>query len=186
MILPPTERFQVPIPRAFHSFELGGPFDKCMVCGRDILKDGTTYFIEKAYRSGEVVFEYAICDSCRGDANEMISFESMSNIGIYLMEHSDALARRSALLNSFDNSVVPWLDSCFFTGTERSECPDFQICAECLGDQLVVSLLPMLISQEAGETFQSLMSKQTRDNFDGFTRETLNPPVDYHAPPLLI
>lgn len=186
MIFEDMPRFQVPIPSIFHSFEKDAPFSECVACGRPLLRDGVSYFIEKAFRKGEVVFEYVICEFCRGVVSETISFESMSNIGAYLTENMDAFAGRGELLEGFDNSVQAWLSECFFTGTKRRECDSYQICAECDGLNLVVSLLPMVISEEAAETFQSLMSKQTRDSFGDFTRETLNPPADFHDIPLLV
>ena len=186
MIFTPTEKFQVPIPVIFHSFERDALFAECVVCGRQLLEDGVSYFIEKAYRDSEVIFEYSICDECRGTANDWISFDSMTNIGSYLFDNMDAFNKRGDLLSDFDNSVKPWLDSCFFTETGRSACDNYQICAECEGGNLVVSFLPMMISEEAAEIFQSLMSKQTRDSFGDFTREKLNPPVDFHDIPMLV
>jgi hypothetical protein len=186
MIFGDMERFQVPLPTIFHSFEKESPFSECVACGRKLLVGGVTYFIEKAYRRGEVIFEYAICDSCRCAANEMISLESMSNLGAYLAENIESFMSRGELLEGFDNSVQPWLKKCFFTETPRETCENFQICAECDGPNLVVSLLPMMISEEAAEIFQSLMSKRTRESFGDFTRETLNPPADFHDIPLLV
>jgi len=186
MIFSQSEKFQVPVPTIFHSFEKDAPFSECVSCGRKLLEHDVGYFIEKAYQSKEVIFEYAICDSCRGAVSGMISCESMSNIGAYLMERSDSFLGRGELLENFDNTVTPWLSKCFFTENLRDDCDSYQICAECEGPNLVVSVLPVMISQEAVETFQSLMSRQTRESFEDFTHETLNPPVDFHDIPLLV
>jgi hypothetical protein len=43
-----------------------------------------------------------------------------------------------------------------------------------------------MISGNATEEIQSLISKQTRESFDKFTREVLNPPVDLKNMPILI
>ena len=166
MLFTSSDKFQVPIPTIFHSFEHDAPFSKCVSCDRPLREKGVSYFIEKLYRKDEVVFEYALCESCRSASSEMISFESMTDIGSFLMDKMDSFSEREKLLANFDNSVQPWLKNCFFTDSERISCDNFQICAECDGPDLVVSLLPMMISEEATEIFQSLMSKQTRDSLE--------------------
>jgi hypothetical protein len=44
----------------------------------------------------------------------------------------------------------------------------------------------MLVSSEATERIQKLLSKKTREGFGGFVRETLNPPVDFQDVPVLL
>jgi hypothetical protein len=43
-----------------------------------------------------------------------------------------------------------------------------------------------MISEDAVEEIQQLISKQTRESFDGFVRDVLNPPVDFKDIPILI
>jgi hypothetical protein len=43
-----------------------------------------------------------------------------------------------------------------------------------------------MISAKASEEIQKLMSKKTKDSFDSFIKETLNPPVDFKDIPVLI
>ena len=96
------------------------------------------------------------------------------------------MMRREELIQNFDNSVKPWLDECIFTGEKRLECSNYQICAECRGTNLIVSFLPLMVSFHATENIQQLMSKKTRESFDRFVREKLNPPVDFKDIPVLI
>jgi hypothetical protein len=186
LVFDDNQSFTLPIPRIFYSFFHEGMFPECSVCSRPLLNDGTSYFIEKAYRKSEVIFEYAMCDECRSGMGEEISFESMMNLTEYFMEHGDLMLRRDRLMRNFDNSVKPWLDECLFTGEKRTEIDDYQICAECSGTNLVASFLPFMISGNATEEIQSLISKQTRESFDKFTREVLNPPVALKNIPILI
>ena len=178
--------FSVPIPKIFHSFELDAPFAKCSACGAELIGTATPYFIEKAYKGSEVIFEYAMCDDCRGGMSQEMSEESMANLGLFFMENIDLDERFGTLLGSFDNSIKPWLDKCVITGKPRSECDGFQICAQCENDQIVVALAPMMVSSEATEQIQELLSKKTREGFDGFVKDTLNPPVDFQDVPVLL
>ena len=178
--------FLIPIPKIFHSFFHEGMFSRCSVCDISLLKEGVSYYIEKAYNKGEVVFEYAMCNECRVSMETYISEESQMAIFNYFFEHFDAMKEHAELLEKFDNSVKPWLETCLLTGRRRDETACYQICGECNGPSLVVSFLPFMISSEATEEMQGLLSKKTRENFDGFVREVLNPPVDFHDIPLLI
>ena len=178
--------FSVPIPRIFYSFFHEGMFPKCSVCETPLLKDGVSYYIEKAYNKGEVVFEYAMCNDCRSSMEDEISEESQVSIFNYFFEHMDVMQSHGELIENFDNSVKPWLASCLLTGTKREETESYQICAECEGSNLVVAFLPLMISSDATEEMQKLISKKTRESFDGFVRDVLNPPVDFHDIPMLI
>ena len=180
------QRFLIPIPRIFYSFFHETLFPECTVCGKSLLDEGVSYFIEKAYRKGEVIFEYAMCDDCKDGMGGELSMESMMNIANYFMEHGDLIARRAELMQNFDNSVKPWVSECLFTGKLRSECEMYQLCAACEGRNLVVSFLPFMVSEDAIEDIQSLLSKETKESFDKFTREVLNPPVDLKNIPILI
>lgn len=179
------QNYSIPIPRIFYSFEHDGIFQHCTVCHNYLLENDVSYFIEKAYRGKEVVFEYAMCTECRDSMETELSMESMVNIGNYFIEHVN-MNYRAELLDNFDNNIKPWMDECIFTGAKRSESQDYQICAECQGTHLMVSFLPLMISSTAIEEIQELMSKKTRDSFDRFVRNSLNPPVDFKDIPVLI
>lgn len=179
------QHYSIPIPRIFYSVEHDGVFQHCSVCGSYLLDEEVSYFIEKAYRGPEVVFEYAMCSGCRDSMETELSMESMVNIGNYFIEHVN-MNYREELLEQFDNNIKPWLDECVFTDIKRSECKDYQICAECQGPNLMVSFLPLIISSTAIDEIQNLMSKKTKDSFDRFVRDTLNPPVDFKDIPVLI
>jgi len=183
---PEEKFFSIPIPKIFHSFFHEGMFPSCNVCDKGLLQEGVSYFIEKAYQKREVAFEYAMCDECRMAMGEELSLESMMNLANYFMEHGDLLARREHLIANFDNNIKPWINECLFTGKLRSECESYQICAECEGTNLIVSFLPFMISEDAVEDIQKLISKKTRESFDKFIRDVLNPPVDFKDIPILI
>ena len=178
--------FNVPVPKIFYSFEKEGIFTNCSVCDSFLLEEGVSYFIEKAFKGTEVIFEYAMCDNCREGMGEEISLESMMNLGNYFMENVDMHERYETLIAQFDNSIKPWVEKCLFTEKQRGECESYQICALCEGSKLIVSFLPFMVSSGAAEEMQELMSKKTRESFDGFIRDVLNPPVDFKDIPVFI
>lgn len=178
--------FLIPIPKIFYSFFHEGLFPNCTVCETPLLHDGVSYYIEKAYNKGEVVFEYAMCNDCRCSMEDAISEESQMAIFNYFFEHFDVMKEHADLISQFDNSVKPWVEKCLLSGRKRDEIDCYQICAECDGPNLVVSFLPFMISSEVTEEMQGLLSKKTKESFDGFVRDVLNPPVDFHDIPLLI
>jgi hypothetical protein len=170
------EEFTVPIPSCFYSTELGTPFKTCTMCSAALINNETNYFIEKYYRNHNVAFEYAICEHCKNSMSEGISNESLHNMSQYFIENIDILSRIQ-LLENFDNSIVPWLEKCVFKDIQRSECSEYQLAAQCRGDQLIVSFLPFMVSIQATEEIQTIISRETKENFDRF-REKLNYPVD--------
>lgn len=178
--------FNVPIPRIFHSFEKDGMFTHCTACNSYLLEDGNSYFIEKAVKGKEVIFEYAMCANCRDTMTDEISFESMMALGEYFLSNTNMEERQNELMNSFDNSIKDWVSKCLFTQQPRNECESYQLCAECEGKNLIVSFSPFMISSSAAEEIQQLISKETRKSFDKFTREVLNLPTDFKDIPILI
>ena len=170
------EEFTVPIPTCFYSTELGTPFKACTMCSTVLIDSDINYFVEKYYRNHNVVFEYAICEQCKNSMSDEISDKSMFAMNKYFMENVDIM-NRILLLETFDNSIVPWLKNCIFTNRERSECGEYQLAAQCCGDQLIISVLPFMVSIQATEEIQSIISKKTKENFDKF-RKKINPPVD--------
>ena len=177
--------YSVPIPTCFHSTELGGPFKSCTICNCDLLNSGRDYYIEKVFRDANIEFEYAICEDCKSELSGKVSMESMMNIGNYFMNNFD-LEGRVEMLNKFDNSIVPWIERCIFKGIERRNCRDYQLSAHCRNQQLVVSILPFMVSYEATKEIQENISKQTKENFDKFVKEVLNPPSSLKGLPVIV
>lgn len=176
----------IPIPKIFHSFLSEEKFSKCSVCNLYLLKEGTNYLIEKGFKGSEVIFEYAMCNSCRINMAGQLSVQSRKLIEHYFDERVDLANRREQLIEDYDQSVEPWITECLVQGNQRETCESYQICAECIGEHLVFTYLPFMLSSNAIEDLEKLLSKKTRDKLDDFTRDVLNSPVHLEDIPILM
>ena len=179
------EAYSVPIPTCFHSTELGGLFKSCTICKCDLLNSNKDYYIEKIFRDMNVEFEYAMCDDCKSELSGKVSMKSMMNIGNYFMKNFD-MESRMAMIDNFDNSIIPWIERCIFKGIARCNCRDYQLSSHCRNEHLIVSILPFMVSFEATEEIQQTISKETKDSFDKFVKEVLNPPTSLKDLPVIV
>jgi hypothetical protein len=172
-------RHYMKIPEIFHSFQAEGPFERCLICERYLLKDGVQYLIEKAYKKEEVIIECATCMDCCINMREELSRESLQRIDSYFDEHVDLLMRRRKLIRTSSDRLEPWIDKCVITGRDRSEQENFQVYAQCDGKDLLFSYLPYMISGAAINQMYKLLSKKTRDHLDGFVDEYFGLPSEF-------
>jgi len=173
----------IPIPPLFFSAQHGRPFDACVACERPLLVDGVSYLIEKAYRNGEVTFEYALCTACHANIAEDLSAESMQRIETHFEERVDLVDRSDALLEWADDDAEPWVETCILTKRRRRDCAEHQLLAECRGGELVLGVLPFMLSGAAMEDLFRLLSKKTRESLDDFTGRYLGMPPEFAEPP---
>jgi hypothetical protein len=163
------------IPEMLFSSETSKPFENCMMCNQFLLKAGTGYMIEKAVRQiadmnvREVIFEYAMCHQCAAKMNETLSVESRERIGRYLIERTDPVLRRFKLLTTDQPlEIVPWIENCAVKDTPISRSKEYQIVAECNGENLVFNFFPIALSVEALDEMSMLLSPKSRGEIDDF------------------
>ena len=168
----------IPIPKEFWSFADDGPFKECTVCNIPLLDEGSLYLVEKAFKDSEVVFEYAMCMDCHLRLRQDLSAQSLRLIDHYFDEHVDLVKRREALLRSYNEDISPWLSECLITGKPIDQCEDYQIMTLCDGEDLLFTYIPCLLSGEAMEAIQSILSKKTKERLDGFVDEFLGLPPE--------
>jgi hypothetical protein len=174
------------VPRVFQSFLRNDLFDRCLVCDHFLLADGKQYVIEKGIRNTEVIFEYAMCFDCYGSLGEELSSESSSRIEQYYhLRGVDFVGRRRELLRATSYSVNPWIDRCIVTGRARAGCSEYQIFAQCDGQDLLFTYVPFMISGDAIEEMVGLLSSKTRDRLNGFIDEFLGIPPELKSLPVV-
>ncbi|EDY80581.1 hypothetical protein VDG1235_195 [Verrucomicrobiia bacterium DG1235] len=150
-----------PIPKDFHSFEKGAPFQHCSLCNADLFKEGTNYLIEKAFRKKETIFEYAMCLDCYSGLQQSLSKKSRELIENYFEEHIDTNTRASTLLDKHGRRSRSWLGHCMIKGTPRWKCEEHQIYGLFIDKDIVFNGLPYMLSGAAIDDILQLLSPET-------------------------
>lgn len=156
-----------PIPSEFDSEYEERPFQSCSRCGEQ-LSSFDNYQINKAFRNGECVFEYAFCAVCRDALLEEFSEESKANLERHQKENMHA---------------VNGTGECCFCGTSRAQSPmrDFMVTALCRGSSLLDSLM---ICGGCQDSIQELLSEKTKEVRRKFFESLPGVPPDWEPEPI--
>jgi hypothetical protein len=174
----------IPVPKTFHSFASGKPFDRCVVCEKHLLENGTQYVIEKAIKkypgfgAQDVIYEYAMCIGCTTRMREALSGESLVVIDQYFDARVNLVERRNRMLRTAGLNVEAWLSHCLLTGTPREDLSEYQLYAHCDGPDMLFSYLPYVISAQALSDLSNLISAETKDILDDFIDEHFGLPPE--------
>lgn len=176
MELPPLGEIleYIRIPKPFHSFATGKPFKTCITCEKNLLKTGTQYLIEKAIvkypdsPATDVIFEYAMCLECAEKMRQTLSRASVARIDQFFAERTDLVSRREALLQKGEPDLDDWLQTCIVTGKPVTEVTEYQIYAHCNGQDMFYEYAPYMLSGEAIDEIQELLSPETKEVLDDF------------------
>ncbi|MGD1848780.1 MAG: hypothetical protein ACFB10_25595 [Salibacteraceae bacterium] len=169
------------IPPVFHSDLTQAPFENCVLCEQFLLKDGTPYVIEKAFKRNlklqitNTLFEYAICMDCVEKMREVISKESAIAMEKYMAERVDLAKRRQELIAAKDFTIESWLGKCIITEKPMETLSEYQISCQCDGSSMLYTFLPYMISEEAILELVENISEKTKDELDGFRDTFLGP-----------
>ncbi len=152
-----------PIPDELHSAYTDEPFASCTRCGEGLIDYPGGFQISKAWKRGECVFEYALCDHCRATLMEEFSKESKERLARFQDDHVH-----------FDAG----LNVCSVCEKERTKenMDEFVLTGVCDGDRLLHGIM---VCGKCGEETQKLISKHTRDTWRRFREENFpGPPGD--------
>lgn len=155
------------IPRDLHSEYEDRPFRHCTRCGETLEDDQGGFQISKAYKKGECVMEYALCDHCRISMMEEFSQESKKRLSDFQNEQVD---------------LHRGLNHCSVCGVQRGHdgVDDFVITGICEGVSLLHSIM---VCGKCGDGIQELISVQTRDTWRRFVDENFpGPPGEGQYP----
>ena len=160
----------------------GGWYTECVRCG-DAL-DGT-YYVERALRRDEPLFEFALCERCVMGFGLEMSDDSVMAIGNFWLRHCDVDAREARLEAASDAGSL--VDTCLLSGEPRAALDEVQVWAWCRGDQVVADLFgPAVVSGAMMERLGEGLSRQTRDAMDDFVRDHLGLPPELCRMPVLV
>lgn len=180
-----NKNYQIEIPEQFYCDTDGKPFEKCQVCGKYLLDDGTSYVIEKALKNYEgydfysTIFEYAICTDCHTTLQSSMSKESINKLQQYYMQIMMKKGNQPVVidLNSFE--LNSWLSKCFFTDDPVSEMKEYQVVAQFNGSKMMMNTPPIIVGEAAMEAMSGLLSDQTIDEMNGFKKQFFGPDPEF-------
>lgn len=154
-----------------NSEKTGKPFSECSVCGSTL---SGLHFIEKAYHRNlgdeehSVIFEYAICQSCKQNMLQEVSRESMMRMQAFMMEHQEDLEE---MMEAEED-----LQHCTFTGQSLQEMDEYHVVAVIKNGQ--TEMPPMIFGTHIMEVYQNLLSEKTKEFFDGFYDDFIDIPPE--------
>lgn len=169
----------IPIPEIFKTHVSEESFQNCIACETELLKGNQEYFIEKAYKNGQVEFEYAICNQCAFEMQQFISMESMRKLMEYFQNHIDIAQRVVNMKNTPKPAIEPWIASCLFKNTPVDKTGEYQVCGHFKGDLLLFSHMPYAISGEAIEEITEILSPTTKEEMDDFMDKHFGLPPEW-------
>jgi hypothetical protein len=175
---------KIEIPKQFYSDSEGKPFENCLVCNKYLLKEGTSYVVEKALKTYKdydfysTVYEYAICLDCHTKMQEKMSEESKINLQSYYSKTITTKSSEPILISSNNFDLNDWLSKCFFKGSLVKEMKEYQVVAQFNGSKMVLNMPPLVIGESALNEMSALLSQKTIDEMNGFRDKFLGPPPD--------
>ena len=164
----------IDIPNSFHQDSEGKPFTNCTFCSKELQNTGTPYVVEKSFKKPlgtknyVTVFEYAICMNCSIKKMEVISKESMKTIQEYMASNVHSMQEQFEEVDFEDK-----ISKCAVSGKQIGELEEYNMVGQFIGDKLILKEFPIILSAEIGDEIQSLLSKETKEEFDKFM-DTIN------------
>ncbi|MGI9243478.1 MAG: hypothetical protein ACR2RV_21945 [Verrucomicrobiales bacterium] len=166
LFVPPAE----PIPEELHSEYEERPFKLCTRCGETLVDFEEGFQIAKIFRSGEAVFEYALCLPCHSAMQDEFSDETKQAMERFFSENAKIhLGIRTCAICE--------------TGRDALEKDEYALTGICGGELMVQGVM---FCAPCIEQTNELVSKKTRDvwsdfideNFPGVPADALPDPVE--------
>ncbi len=169
------------IPAIFLPFESVEPFDHCLTCDKHLLNGVENYLIQRTIEGKQIIFEYAMCISCVMKMREALSTESLQRVEAFFNSRTNVRQRGEELLKAGKVNHEDWLDRCIVYGNKRDELKRYQVHGQFVGNQMVLSGMPYLISETALTEASELLSDETIDEQNRFIDDYFGLPPEYKA-----
>jgi hypothetical protein len=167
------------------SEETGEAFSHCLCCKLPLVEIADPWLVNKEFRRGECVMEYAICQECRDQVTDELSEESKESVRGFLEREIDWEARMREFMLA--PQVTDRFDACIACCAPRESLEGFGISALFdAGGSPVVGPLPLLICQPCVGRMTAGLSEESRGVWRRFLAENFEgPPGDTGFPGLL-
>lgn len=160
------------LPPKLYSEATGEAFTQCSVCDNSL--EGMLYFVEKAYqrnlgdREHTVIFEYAICESCKRQMMKKVSKESMQRMQHFMVHHQEEM--EEMMQETSD------LNHCSFTHQALEELDEYHVIGVIKNNEPQVA--PMIFGPQILASYQDLLSEETKGFFDDFYDDFIDIPPE--------
>jgi hypothetical protein len=156
-----------PVPPDLYSAFHEAPFPACSDCGRKFGGEDDLYVVERVFRNGEAIYEYALCLRCSQALFEQYSEESKRNLEAYFAERLDPTAGEGAC------------ERCGRRGPELDE--ERTVAGAVFGDRLLGKR--MVVCGPCADGAETVLSKKTKEAFEDFVRRVCPTlPADVDVP----
>jgi hypothetical protein len=167
------------------SEETGQAFSHCLCCQLPLVEIAEPWLVNKEFRRGECVMEYAICQPCRDQVTDQLSEESKESVRGFLEREIDWESRMQKFMLSHE--LTDRLAACVACGARREELDGYGISAlfDSSGS-LVTGPLPLLICQPCVGRMTESLSEASREVWRRFLADHFaGPPQDSGFPGML-
>ncbi|MES2997054.1 MAG: hypothetical protein V4733_09625 [Verrucomicrobiota bacterium] len=152
---------------AWISTETGKPFQHCVHCRFPLLETEVPWLVNKHYRRGECIIEYAICQTCRDEIAAGFSDESKAAIREFLETHIDWPKRLADFMRLDDPRQR--LDACVKCELPRGEATEFAISGVFdEGGILMEGALPLMLCGGCTREMANALSPASRAAWQDF------------------
>jgi hypothetical protein len=168
----------IDIPKVFRTFISEDYFRNCITCDKYLLDEETEYVIEKVIREGYVELEYSMCLECVEKMRQKMSKESMERVNHYFEENFNFYDKRYDLFASKISNIDDYISHSLFKDKSIHDLDEYQLLGHCRGNKMLLSVFPYIVSKDAIEEVQELLSAKTREELDDFTDKHFGLPPD--------
>lgn len=166
----------------FHSIESGKPFSRCSRCQNDLIHSGNPYFIHKDWSTHDINTEFAVCHECIAGLEDEVSEESRRSLQGFLRNGRGLFIHQTRISGDKgeEMDINRYVDHCIICaeGIERPGQPYSMSCM-CSGNEMILGVYPLAVCSPCESKAAELLSKQTRDAWEGFYDPIVNaPPSD--------
>lgn len=166
----------------FHCLETGKPFTKCSKCDEDLATSSSPYLVHKDWTPYDLSSEFALCFSCLFELRSLTSTHSRQKIDHYF-HSSPGMNYHNSLISNLEKNtknIEKHVDHCIACCSPiRFKEDHFSMSSLCLNDRMMSDFFPIAVCGKCEEEIVALLSKETRDSWDGFYDPIFNtPPAD--------
>lgn len=175
----------VDIPEIFLSSETKKPISNCQICNINLLDSDAPYMVEKIIKRYNyqdyttTLFELAICFPCAQQMRDALSDKSKQKVMEYFIANVDFMGRTKGFYDKDMFDVNDWVSECIFNNKQIDEINEYHLFAQCQGNKMIFDLMPYMMSLEAEEDIQELLSEETKGELDDFMKRNFSFPPEF-------